>query len=161
MTKDRMTKWLVLAVGCSLVSAASFASDIYRWTDEDGNVHYGDRPTGQTDEQRVAIRSEPTDNSAVQKNYDDQYGSTASQEGPRAASGDDDEENRPPTRAERKAAAAERQAECLELSARLERMEGSRRLYTQNENGERVYMDDDAILKAREDARARVAEACD
>ena len=23
----------------------AFASDIFKWTDKDGNIHYGDRPT--------------------------------------------------------------------------------------------------------------------
>ena len=27
-------------------SGAALSGDIYMWTDEDGNVHYEDRPTG-------------------------------------------------------------------------------------------------------------------
>ena len=159
LSKSAM-KWLTLAVGCSMLASAGLASEIYRWTDEDGNVHYGDRPTGQADEQRVAIKSKPTDNSAVQQRYDNRLGES---EGPRFVAGPDNEEaeeDRRPTRAERKAAQAEREADCEKFRAQLERMEASRRLYREDENGERVWLDDNQILDARNAARERVAETC-
>ena len=39
-------------------------------------------------------------------------------------------------------------------------MEASRRLYREDENGERVWLDDNQILDARNAARERVAETC-
>ncbi len=39
---------IVTASMLALVAAnAVLAGDIYKWTDEDGNVHYGDRPAGE------------------------------------------------------------------------------------------------------------------
>ena len=46
----------------------ALSGEIYKWTDEDGNVHYEDRPTGD-DVQLVAVSSN-TDNSAVRAGID-------------------------------------------------------------------------------------------
>ncbi len=47
-----------------------FAGDIYKWTDEDGNVHYGDRPTSEVSEEPLAVSSGFTDPSKVQARYE-------------------------------------------------------------------------------------------
>ena len=57
------------ALGLVFVMAAAgslSASEIYKWTDEDGNVHYSDRPTSSASTERLAIRSGPTDPENVQ-----------------------------------------------------------------------------------------------
>ena len=150
-------KCMALAIGISIASATAVASEIYRWTDEDGTVHYGDRPSGEADEQRVAIDSRPTDNAAVQQRYDEHF----SQQSDESESQDsDEEEERRPTRAERRAEAAQRQADCERYRAQLERYESSRRLYREQENGERYWMDDNEIEEIRVQARALVAETC-
>jgi hypothetical protein len=155
------TKWLALGLGLAMISAASLASEIYRWTDEEGNVHYGDRPTGVADEERLAIKSRPTDDAAVQQRYDDRYASATTEARRAAAEEAKADAEPPPTRAERKAAAAERQAECERLSAQLESMGGRRRMYREDENGERTYMTDDEVVAFRDNLAARVAETCD
>ena len=48
-----------------VVANGVFASDIYKWIDEDGNVHYGDRPAGEQPV-RVAVVSRPTDPARIQ-----------------------------------------------------------------------------------------------
>ena len=56
-------KWQKGAAASILTLAASgiaFAGDIYKWVDEDGHVHYGDKPVGAQSE-RMAIQSTPTD----------------------------------------------------------------------------------------------------
>ena len=156
MFDNKATRFLALAIGFSVVSASAVASEIYRWTDEDGTVHYGDRPSGEADEQVVAIDSRPTDNAAVQQRYEARFSSQASSTETQSA----EEEERPPTRAERRAAAAEQQANCQQYRAQLERFESSRRLYREDENGERVWMTDDEVEATRNRARALVQETC-
>ena len=36
--------WLLLALATGLVTTHSLAGEIYKWTDENGLVHFGDRP---------------------------------------------------------------------------------------------------------------------
>ena len=70
------------------------------------------------------------------------------------------DEERPPTRDEIYAARKEKEAECERSREALERVVSRRRLYRMDENGERVYLDDDEIDKARSLARERVDENC-
>ena len=62
----RLRQLLVVSITALLASGLAVASEIYKWTDDEGNVHYVDRPTGQPDETRLDIYSARTDNSAVQ-----------------------------------------------------------------------------------------------
>lgn len=42
----------------AFVAGSAFAGDIYRWTDENGRVHYGSRPGG-TDAREIAVKERP------------------------------------------------------------------------------------------------------
>ena len=55
-----------LVVIAFTLSGGAFANEIYKWTDADGNVHYGDRPSGQANEEMLQVSYNRTDNSAVQ-----------------------------------------------------------------------------------------------
>ena len=57
---------ITIAATALVASGAAVGGEIYKWTDEDGNIHYEDRPTGSAPVQRVAIVSRNTDNEAVQ-----------------------------------------------------------------------------------------------
>ena len=56
------TATLILSVA---LAGAATASEIYKWTDEDGNVQYTDKPMDPS-AQQLDIASSPTDNSQVQ-----------------------------------------------------------------------------------------------
>ena len=65
-----------------------------------------------------------------------------------------------PTPEELRAQALEREEKCATSKARLQKFLTSRRLYRQEENGERVYLDEDEILAARESVQNQVEEYC-
>ncbi len=138
------------------VSAAgmAFASDIYKWTDEDGNIHYGDRPTGDASEERLAISSKPTNPSKVQARVTARYEARAAAKEAAAS------EPAGPSPEELQAQALERQEKCATYKARLQKFVTSRRLYKQDENGERVYLDEDETQAARERVENQVAKYC-
>ncbi len=123
-----------------------FAGDIYKWTDEDGNVHFGDRPTGEASEVPLAVGSELTDPSKVSARYETKAAAI---------------EPAGPTPEELRAQALEREEKCATSKARLQKFLTSRRLYRQDENGERVYLDENEILVARERVQNQVEEYCD
>lgn len=135
-------------------SGIAFANDIYKWTDEDGNIHYGDRPTGDATEQRVAISSRSTDPSKVQARAQSRYAPKEPAEEAVA------NEAQGPTEDELQAKAAERKEKCDTYKARLQKFVQSRRLYKQDENGERVYLDEDQTQAARERVENQVQEYC-
>ena len=48
---------LILAVIGVCCTSYAFAAGVYKWTDADGRVHFGDRPPGETPVQELAITS--------------------------------------------------------------------------------------------------------
>jgi len=135
-------------------SGIAYANDIYKWTDENGNIHYGDRPTGDVTEQRLAISSRPTDSSKVQARAQSSYAARKAAEEAAAS------ESKGPTKDELRAKAAERSQKCDTYKARLQKFVQSRRLYKEDENGERVYLDEKQAHDARERVENQVQEYC-
>jgi uncharacterized lipoprotein NlpE involved in copper resistance len=137
------------------VSGVAVAGDIYKWVDEDGNVHYGDKPVSNGSE-RVAIESRPTDRARVQSQY--QAAAQARIEN-RDARAQADEEGRK-AEEELRAQADERRQKCEASRATMQKFVTSRRIYTQDESGERVYMDDAQMQAARERVENDINEYC-
>ena len=144
-----------LVTGALLCVASAGAGEIYKYTDADGNVHYGDRPTGDPGEQRLAIVSRSTDPGAVQARVDARQARDAARQEARAAR--DEEEQ---AKEEARSAAADRAAKCQENRSRLQTYTESRRLYREDDSGERVYLDDDAREEAMQQVRDLIDEYC-
>ena len=49
--------WLLLAAVGTVFAPCVFAGDVYKWTDADGRVYFGDRPPEGAAVQEIAIRS--------------------------------------------------------------------------------------------------------
>ena len=137
------------ALAASAVVPIAGAGEIYKWTDAEGNVHYGDRPSGDAGEERLAIVSQRTDSARVQAGIDARLERQAARAEARQNREDEDAE-----RAEEEQQAADRAAACEENRNRLNTYNESARLYREDENGERVYLDD----SEREAAKQRVQE---
>ena len=140
-----------MAVGATGV----YADEIYKWTDEDGNVHYGDRPSGELTEERLQYSYNRTDSDAVNQRVQAHRDSTAARRDARA-----EREEAKRTAAEERAAAKEREARCRDYRSKMELMLASRRLYREDENGERVYLDDVQTAEARQKAEELIKENC-
>jgi len=152
-----MKKLAIATVSMLAVLAANsaFASDIYKWTDAEGNVHYGDRPAGEQPE-RVAIASQPTDPARIQEAAQARVDSrTARSEAAAAAAAER------PSPEDLRAEAAERAARCTSVRAQMQQLVTSRRLYREDENGERVYLDESETQQARERVENQIEEFCD
>ncbi|NOX70146.1 MAG: DUF4124 domain-containing protein [Gammaproteobacteria bacterium] len=150
--KIRSTTALILTLTLAAASVAA-AGEIYMWTDKDGNSHYEDRPT-EGAVRLAGIESRSTDNSQVQAMVQARRDTRATAReaaanGPQA-----------PTREERRAEAKERADQCTGFRARLEKLLTSRRLYRQDDKGERVYLGDNEMDVARAEAQSKVEEYC-
>lgn len=153
-----MQRRLITLIAAAMLTAGSAtAGEIYRYTDADGNVHYVDRPTGIANEERVAIASRRTNSADVQARIDSRFqnrGAAAEEtvEGAEAAK---------KTRAQLKAEKLERDEKCQSYRAKLETLVTSRRLYREDENGERVYLDESETQEARDKVQELIEENCD
>ena len=142
--KNAIAFVMMLAVSSA---GMAFAGDIYKWTDEDGNVHYGDHPASEASKEReasqepLAIGSWLTDTSKTQVRYQ-----------AKAPVG--------PTPEELRAQVLEREEKCATYKARLQRFLTSRRLYRKDENGKSVYLDEDEIFAERERVQNQVLDYC-
>lgn len=156
-----MRKFTTIAVMLGIaLSTAAAASEIYKWVDADGNVHYGDRPTGdgiveQNQIERVAIASRRTNPEQVQAGVEARLERDTLKADARATAAEERAE------AEKLKAEAEDRAEkCSTYRARLEKFVTSRRLYRVDDDGERNYLDESQMEAARAQVQQQVEEYC-
>jgi hypothetical protein len=149
-------KITVIAFALSIAATSTLlASEIYRWTDEDGIVHYSDLPTGAAGEEHLAIRSRPTDLARVQAETQARVDTQSLRE--------EEEANAPrgPTPEELRAETRSRQEKCNKYRARQTRFTENRRIYRMDEYGQRVYYDEEEMQAARAGVDDLVDEYCD
>ena len=135
-------------------ASATAVGQIYKWTDEEGNVHFGDKPVGE-DTERVAIQSRRTNPERVQSQVQaraDAAAKAAEEEAAATPAG--------PTAEELQARLEERAKKCATYRERLQRFVQSRRIYREDENGERIYMSEEEMQEAREKVENQVQEYC-
>ena len=145
-----LTAVLILSAGLASNSAAS---EIYKWTDADGNVHYTDKPMDPSAE-HLAMASRPTDNASVQAQ------TQARLERKAAAAEEAAKEPQGPTRDELRAEANERAEKCSMYRERMTRFVQSRHLYREGENCERVYLDQSEKEAAEQKVQDQIKEYC-
>lgn len=131
------------------------ASDIYKWTDEDGNVHFGDRPTGELPAERLAIASNPTNRAVVQEQNSARADARAE-----ARKAKEEAAAAAPSEEELQAEEAERTQRCSALRQRMQKLVQSRRLYREDESGERVYLDEAEMATTRAEVEQQISEHC-
>jgi hypothetical protein len=89
------------------IASGAVANEIYKWTDENGNVHYEDRPSGAATEERLHMTYNRTSSSAVHQRVQARVDArTAREEAKTAAEASEKEA------AENAAIAAERAQKC-------------------------------------------------
>ena len=148
---------LMIALLCTSLCAGAQTSEIYKWVDANGNVHYGDRPDGVEGNpvEIVEIASARTSSVAVRAGIDARL------------SRQEEREKEKQTEAEAREGAAEAQRErdavkeqCANYRAELERLSYARRLYKTDDNGERIYLDESEMQQTRDELQARIRETC-
>jgi hypothetical protein len=145
-----LTAVLILSAGLASNAAAS---EIYKWTDADGNVHYTDKPMDPSYE-HLAIASRPTDNAGVRAQTQARLErqATAAEEAANVPAG--------PTRDELRAETRERAEKCSLYRERMTRFVQSRHLYREDDNGERVYLDESEKTAAEQKVQDQINEYC-
>ena len=146
---------IVLTTAALCFSGAALSGEIYKWTDDDGSVHYEDRPVGD-DVERIDVLSRSTDNSSVQASIDARREREDARSAARSKRDDDAK-----AAVDSAAEAEQRTMKCQESRARMESYLQARRLYNEDAAGDRAYLDEDQILRARERAQAEIQKYCD
>lgn len=125
--------------------ATAAAAEIYRWVDENGQAHYGDRPPKGAEAERILPGSRSFDAASTRTSA------------PQPAGGDDTAEA-PADEAERTARI--RREQCQKARERLENYREASRIRVQEEDGVRELSPDERV-QAIARAEADVAQLCD
>ena len=153
MKTRHLIVWLLATA--VIASGGAFADSIYKWTDAEGNVHYGDRPSGAEAEVRMSLTYTRTDNDAVEQRIETRLNQQTVKREAAVVAAEEAKSGE-----EKRAADAARQRQCDSYRGKLETLMQARRLYREDENGERVYLDDSARLDARQRTEDLVQEFC-
>ena len=148
-------KMLVLALSAAALTTSAFAGEIYKHVDENGNVQYLDRPTGESGEERLDITYSGTSHQAVSARVQQRHDYMAALDEARSEAKSQRE-----AEAQARAEMEERAAKCQEHRARLETYLQSRRLYRENEAGEREYLDEEQTMEARRKVEEAIQKNC-
>jgi len=148
MQRSRLWAMLVLTLASAIASA-----EVYKWLDDQGNVHYGDRPpdTG-SDPQSLTLPPAPTrdadraERSLLQRRLLEAI--------------DAERAERAQAEAEAAAAKRERLLKCERARRDLARFERANIIYTNDDSGARIYMSDDERREATDKARHWLEKHC-
>jgi hypothetical protein len=137
-----------------LISTAH--ADVYRYVDKDGTVKYTDKPELLPAELLAKIKSQRTDNSAV---ADRVAADLKARDDAAKAQANEDKQAAEKKNAEQ-VTAADKANRCTQARGRYESITTTGRVYTLNDKGERVYMDDNQLDQARKSAKEQVDTWC-
>jgi len=137
---------LFLFLSAHFVSSAG----IYKWTDSDGNIHYGDRPKVSAKEIKVDTGHKPDPEFGKHQQKRDRILEVFDQE-------------RLEKRADNALAAqvkSEQQQKCIEAQERLEQYKTAGYLYKLDDDGNRVILENEEHANALENAQDSVDNWC-
>ncbi|WPC06065.1 DUF4124 domain-containing protein [Pseudomonas benzenivorans] len=139
-----MRAWL-----CLLLLPGLAAAEIYRWVDDQGQVHFGQRPAAAGAEQ-VEVRPQVIERDAATRERlerTERFYDARRQE-----------------QAEADASSAQRRAkrdqECSDLRHRLAQLPEGRRYYREEASGERTYYSDEELDAVRRRLRQSLTDRC-
>ncbi|MFK8029990.1 MAG: DUF4124 domain-containing protein [Gammaproteobacteria bacterium] len=152
---DTMKTTLTQLLSVSLLTLASLSasadSDVYKWTDSSGRVHYSDKPDGDNLE-KMNVKSKRTDNAAIVKAKQvriDVAQAAAADARIQANLDQEEEQNQ-----------AIRDENCSRASEALASLRNAQRLYIPGENGDRRYLSEEEIADRIQRAEKDTSKWC-
>ena len=142
----------VLVIGACLFIPFAAGAEVYKWVDEDGRTHYGEKPEA-ADASKIEIREPPrTDESVIRRNEKrDQYLDILEEE--RAQ----DDELKQQEITEQQTLSRH----CTELKDYLKKLQEGRTHYYQLDNeGNRIYMSEQEIASEKDKLEKEYRKSC-
>ena len=138
---------MALCVTC-LTNTQTLNADVYKWVDEDGRVHYGDKPSGN---QATEIDIKP---SSSQPARSEDWKTIQQRQKKYLEYLEDERKDRDEIKAKQAAEKAERQRLCTEATEYHQKLLSNRLWYREDKDGNKVYLDykekDEEIRKTKE-----------
>ena len=137
---------------------SSAQEEVYRWVDENGVVHFGDRAPQQQEAEVVSIPQ--TSGISLQPPGNPQAVNATDEQEPQPSAAQQARDARAAARQEREAKAEETAKSCKTAREVISQLEPSPRVNVTHEDGTVTRMDDNDRLEKLAEARAYVAENC-
>lgn len=150
---------MLLALALAIVPGGTDAATMYRWTDENGTVHFGDAPPDGVDATPVNVDS-PMVGTVAPEPAPAPDGEDAGQATQELSIADQRRQERALARAERTAERQQVELKCEAMRQQLDWAEPRPRVIVQTPDGPQ-RMDDDERLALVDEAKTYIAENCD
>ena len=138
-----------------LLAPGIATADIYKWTDEDGQIHYGEKPKGNS---AKTIATPGYNKQPVAPPPDEKQRLENIRKWTDARQEEREEEKR--RKAELKAKKAERTKKCNRMKNEITDLDQGGRRYRLNENGQRYYYSDKDIEVKKDKLRQSIKKNC-
>jgi hypothetical protein len=155
MKKVTFLLFVALTIMMLGASSSSFAGKIYKWTDANGKVHYGERPPNGKAKQMKVKGTTPFGTASASKPSDE--GDAASKFLESVATERKEKKEVADKSAKEKEIANKN---CSNARKRVASLKQGGRRYTVDEQGNRSYMDDTEIQKSLNEAKKNVEKWC-
>jgi hypothetical protein len=143
--------FLLLLGWASLVSGAG----VYKWVDEQGRVHYGEKPPARTQAQEMQLKAAPLDDAPVE---DEAARRDKEQRLLRAF--DEERTQKKEQQQKSREEQEQRQRNCVLARDRLRRYQNASSLYNLDKKGERRTLSEAERAASEQQARQDVARWC-
>ena len=145
----------LLTIGLLCLSTLSFAGKIYKWTDSEGNIHYGERPPG-GQSQQIKVPKGPSSTPAPAAK------SSSTQEATKKLLDAFEKEHKDKAEASAKAEAEKerREKNCASAKRRIAGLKMGGRQYEVTEKGERNYLNEADIQQRLDEAQKFADKWC-
>ena len=144
----------------ALLPLLAAATEMYKWVDKDGNVHFSDRPpeeaTESVEQLELKVDINERRRAAGQAAPNESQNSLSE----RRSAQTEAEERRRQRQTEAEKAVAQRQAQCYVARSNLQVLKEQRPMYRFDENGERVFVEDTDREAQIAQYQETVAEFC-
>ena len=158
----RITTIIMTVLVTNLVLPAMDAvakDDVYRWVDENGVVHFGDRADGQSNAEKIIINKSKS-NSVPPASIPEKTATTEPTEKPPSYA-----QQRRDERAKKREEAAKIKKEitagCQQRIQIVQQLESSPRVIVENEDGSVSRLDDNTRLEVLAEAQTYIESKCD
>lgn len=149
-----LQRFELMAVLTLILAASHAGAEVYKWVDEDGKVHYGDRRPGpDADARRLELEPAPSRDA-------DQY-ERSLRERRLLEAFEAERAERDQAAAQAAAAEQERSEKCARVARDLAGYERAGIVFTRDESGARIYLSDEEREQASAGARAWFDKHCD
>jgi Domain of unknown function (DUF4124) len=152
--------WVLVPLLLLSVAAAGADGTVYKWTDNEGRIHYTDCPPPPGCQAEIIATQPPPDRTEVERAQERLDALLAEQEKTAAAREQERLERQRRQVAAMQMAVARKRA-CIEAQQNLHSLLMNRPVYYINEQGERVFLDEAAHKAEIEHTRQLIRENCD